>query len=130
MPIILLLLLAPFTIFAAVKPLTISLNHPQTALSISWNGKVLEATDRHMKQTIESKPCNQKLLQSFLGSEEEVWRNIPAEKPLPIQVKRNDKTFLVSSRSELGGYLLSLSDKVRFLTALSDKACKTQKKKK
>jgi hypothetical protein len=91
---------------------------------MTWNGKVLKAQDRLLDISIEAKKCNEKLLTDFFKIDRQIWKNIPAEKPDTIVVEKNEQTYLVASQSQLGGHLLSFSDKLRYTMNESNHLCK------
>ena len=106
------------------KAFKVEIRHPRTALLYEWDGKTLKATDRAMQTSFELKKCNERLLADFFAVEETHFRNRPAQTPDSVRVKRNTESFLVSTRSALGQYLVTLKDQLLLLKAQESTLCK------
>lgn len=121
-----LLLLISLSAWSKPAPVQYSVQHPRTAIKFGWDGKKLTASDRHLQIVVESGPCSKKYLEEFLESDQDAWKDQPATKPDPVVVERGGKTMQIASASRLGGHLLSLGDKVRFLKAEVETNCKSK----
>lgn len=104
------------------------LQHRQTQLEISWDGKTLKAQDRALSIEVPLTKCSEGFLKEFFSLETEYWKDRPVSEPDSILVKRKNEKLLVSSQSRLGGHLLSLGHKVRFLKTNIEMNCSVKKK--
>lgn len=119
------MLLFSTTLWASMpKAFKVEIRHPRTALLYEWDGKTLKASDRAMQTSFELKKCNERLLSDFFEVESSHFRNRPAQTPDSIRVKRNTESFLVSSQSALGQYLVTLKDQLLLLKAQESTVCK------
>lgn len=112
------------SVFSQVEQLHYSVIHPKTKLDFQWNGKALTVKDRTANFTIPYNECTRQRVDEFLAMDKAIWKNIPASGPDSVIVIKNGKKMSVARGSELGGHLLSLRDKLRFLSALVGKSCK------
>ncbi len=106
------------------KAFKVEIRHPRTALEYEWDGKILTARDRSMQTSFELKKCNERLLSDFFEVEKTHFKNRPAQTPDSIRVKRNTESFLVTGKSALGQYLLTLKDQLLLLKAQESTLCK------
>jgi len=119
------LLLWTSSLWAAMpKSFKVEIRHPRSALLYEWDGKTLKASDRAMQTSFELKKCNEPLLSDFFEVEQTHFKNRPAQTPDSIRVKRNTESFLVSPRSALGQYLVTLKDQLLLLKAQESTVCK------
>ena len=116
--------LSSFQTWATSTDVKYKIQHRKTKLEMSWDGKLLKARDRLLDISIPAKKCNEKLLEDFFAIDRKIWKNTPAEKPDTIVVEKNGETHLVASQSQLGGHLLSFSNKLRYLMNESNRLCK------
>jgi hypothetical protein len=124
MQLILLLSLFSFRAFAQTDHFHYEISHRKTSLVLNWDGKVLQGLDRGMNIGIAYEACSKAQVDDFLAVNKALWKNIPAQKPDSISVVKNGEKLQIAAGSELGGHLLSLRDKIRFLSVLVDKDCK------
>ena len=119
------LLLFSTTLWASMpKAFKVEIRHQRTALLYEWDGKILKARDRALQTSFELKKCNERLLSDFFEVEQTHFKNRPAQTPDSIRVKRNSESFLVSSQSALGQYLVTLKDQLLLLKAQESSFCK------
>ena len=122
---VVLMLLFSTTLWASMpKAFKVEIRHPRTALLYEWDGKTLKARDRAMQTSFELKKCNEPLLADFFEVEQTHFKNRPAQTPDSIRVKRNTESFMVSSQSALGQYLVTLKDQLLLLKAQESSLCK------